>query len=281
MPQDRSQSRPASLAVGGVEIAVEGGDAALDILRRLPGLTLAGQATRAADLRLILATVPELVHPDLVLEGCMAETGPNGMVRLWRRDLDIEWRPATSDLRATIWEQPYSVLNMLRVACALVMPRLGGLLLHASSVVSAGRAFVFPGPSGAGKTALARLALPRDVLSDEISAVRPMGGRHLCFPTPFWGEMQPRPSPPPAPLLAFGLPRKADSARLAPISRARLLERLLGCAVSFGATADEKRSVVDNATALAERVLAFEVYFSLEQDPWCLLDAIDPLPSTL
>ena len=281
MPQDRSQSRPASLAVGGVGIAVEAGDAALDILRQQPGLALADHPAGDADLRLNLTTVPKLPHPDFALEGPLSHAGADGTVRLWRQDLDIEWRPATSELRATIWAQPHAVSAMLRIACSLVMPRLGGLLLHASSVVSAGRAFLFPGPSGAGKTTLARLALPRDVLSDEISAVRPVGGRYTCFPTPFWGEMKPRPPVLPAPLLAIGLPRKADSTKLAPISRARSLERLLGCALSFGATADEKRAVIDSAAALAERVLSFDVHFSLDQDPWCLLDAIDPLPSAL
>jgi len=277
----QSGRRPARLAVGGVEIAIEAEDAVLDLLRRQPGLTLANHAAEAADLHLTLATVPDLPHPELALEAPLSKVRADGMVRLWRQDLEIAWRPADCHMRATIWAQPQSLLAVLRIACALVMPRLGGLLLHASSVVSRGRAFVFPGPSGAGKTALARLASPRDVLSDEISAVRPVGGRYLCFPTPFWGEMKPKPPVPPAPLLAFGLPRKADAARLAPVARAHLLERLLGCALTFGASGDEKRLVVDSAIALAERVLSFDVYFSLDQDPWCLLDAINPLPSAL
>ena len=36
-----------------------------------------------------------------------------------------------------------------------------------------------------------------------VHAVRPVGGRYTCFPTPFWGEMKPRPPVLPAPLLAL------------------------------------------------------------------------------
>ena len=56
-------------------------------------------------------------------------------------------------------------------------PAQGGFLVHAASAVRNGRAFVFAGVSGHGKTTLARLA-PPDVtlLTDEISYV----GREEC-----------------------------------------------------------------------------------------------------
>src|SRR5258708_30403384 len=62
----------------------------------------------------------------------------------------------------------------LRIVRSLVLARQGGLLVHAASGVRTGRAFLFAGVSGAGKTTISRLA-PADavLLTDEISYVRP------------------------------------------------------------------------------------------------------------
>src|SRR6202020_755692 len=107
--------------------------------------------------------------------------------------------------------------------CSYALLERGGLLLHASSVLSKGRAYAFVGPSGAGKTTMARLAAPRPVLSDEVTALRPSassGAPFDCFPTPFWGDMVRERAGPPAPLALIGFPVHATSGgpRLRPAS---------------------------------------------------------------
>jgi len=68
---------------------------------------------------------------------------------------------------------PYSIDAVLRMLHSLILAREGGFLVHAASAVRNGRAFLFAGVSGAGKTTISRLA-PPDVLllTDEISYVR-------------------------------------------------------------------------------------------------------------
>ncbi len=79
---------------------------------------------------------------------------------------------------------------MLRIVHTLVLARQGGFLLHAASAVRNGKAFVFAGVSGAGKTTLSRLApADADVLSDEISYVRKEAGGYYAYGTPFAGEV--------------------------------------------------------------------------------------------
>jgi hypothetical protein len=68
---------------------------------------------------------------------------------------------------------PYGIDAVLRILHTLLLAREGGFLVHAASAIRNGRAYLFAGVSGAGKTTISRLA-PPDVklLTDEISYVR-------------------------------------------------------------------------------------------------------------
>lgn len=55
---------------------------------------------------------------------------------------------------------PYSLDAAMRIIHSLILAEEGGFLVHAASGVRNGRAFVFAGVSGAGKTTISRLAPP-------------------------------------------------------------------------------------------------------------------------
>ncbi|MGR8933048.1 MAG: hypothetical protein ACU837_01500 [Gammaproteobacteria bacterium] len=82
--------------------------------------------------------------------------------------------------------------NYLRVLTAYAILMHGGLLLHSSGIVADGKAYLFLGRSGAGKTTLARIALAGDakILSDDINIVYPTtGGSFVASAIPFAGEL--------------------------------------------------------------------------------------------
>jgi hypothetical protein len=84
----------------------------------------------------------------------------------------------------------YSLDSVLRIVHSLILAERGGFLLHSASAICDGRAYLFSGLSGAGKTTMTRLA-PPDVtlLSDEVSYVRPTPQGYSAFGTPFSGEL--------------------------------------------------------------------------------------------
>jgi hypothetical protein len=90
-----------------------------------------------------------------------------------RGDFRAEWDPQCHRGWVRQRPSPYAIDGVLRILHSLILAREGGFLVHAASAVRNGRAFVFAGVSGTGKTTLARLA-PPDVtlLTDEISYVR-------------------------------------------------------------------------------------------------------------
>jgi hypothetical protein len=93
-----------------------------------------------------------------------------------RGDFRAEWDPETKRGWVRTSVNPYSIDGVLRILHSLVLAREGGLLVHGASAVRNGRAFVFAGVSGTGKTTISRLA-PADVtlLTDEISYIRDSG----------------------------------------------------------------------------------------------------------
>ncbi len=93
-----------------------------------------------------------------------------------RGDFRAEWDPETKRGWVRTSVNQYSIDGVLRILHSLILAREGGLLVHGASAVRNGRAFVFAGISGAGKTTISLLA-PPDVtlLTDEISYIRNSG----------------------------------------------------------------------------------------------------------
>ena len=107
-----------------------------------------------------------------------------------RGDFRARWDPRTGQGRVRQNANPYSLDSVLRIVHSLILAERGGFLLHAASAICEGRAYLFSGVSGAGKTTMTRLA-PADVtlLTDEVSYLRPNAGGYSAYGTPFAGEL--------------------------------------------------------------------------------------------
>ena len=100
-----------------------------------------------------------------------------------RGDLRAEWDPAVGARFVFVQSaNPYSIDSALRIIHSLILARQGGLLVHAASAVRNGKAFLFAGVSGAGKTTISRLAPPdATLLTDEISYLRRNGDGYVAL----------------------------------------------------------------------------------------------------
>ncbi|EFU38633.1 hypothetical protein PVOR_28909 [Paenibacillus vortex V453] len=66
-----------------------------------------------------------------------------------------------------------------------------GLLIHSSCVIHEGKAWMFAGQSGAGKSTVAELSRPRPILSDEATFLYiEENGRVTVYDSPFRSEME-------------------------------------------------------------------------------------------
>lgn len=101
-----------------------------------------------------------------------------------------------SDYRPTVWRgQPYSTYCYMESGARFYSQLLlyDGLMLHASAVVYGGRAYLFSGYSGAGKSTHARIwqeTFGNEVviINDDKPALRCLDGRWYAYGTPWCGK---------------------------------------------------------------------------------------------
>jgi hypothetical protein len=145
-----------------------------------------------------------------------------------RGDFRAKWDPSSGRGQIRQTANPYAIDSVLRILHTLLLAREGGFLVHAASVVRNGRAFLFAGLSGAGKTTIARLAPPDAILlTDEISYVRRQEGQYYAFGTPFTGELARLGENLRAPLAAVYLLMKGSENMIEPVSLADASRALL------------------------------------------------------
>ena len=81
-----------------------------------------------------------------------------------------------------------SLAAFLRNLYSALIISEGGLMLHAAGVVKDGCAYIFFGPSGSGKSTVTKLSNPYKILTDELVAIRRLGGTFKAYGTPYWGD---------------------------------------------------------------------------------------------
>ncbi len=192
------------------------------------------------------------------------EAGENGALHLWRHDARgvIE---ANADGVVSAWFEGlparHSVETMLRLALSVALPRAGGLLLHSSGVILNGRAILFSGESGAGKSTIAGLLAPRQKLGDDLTAVRPVGGRFYAHATPFAGEAEPA-ADGAAPLGALCFLVQSDNHALHPLTRSDALRRVMRNLLAYVAERDGAARTLAAAAALVAAVPVYVLEFA-------------------
>jgi hypothetical protein len=74
----------------------------------------------------------------------------------------------------------------LRILCALLAYRTGGLLVHAAGLLVGGQVHLFIGHSGSGKSTVVALSSQALALGDDLILLRPEETGWRAYGTPFW-----------------------------------------------------------------------------------------------
>lgn len=157
----------------------------------------------------------------------------DALSRSWRTVADVSGDMAHGTLRARqhsslagrlpVFHAPYD-----RVLISGRLAHLGGAVLHACSVADSGRALLFAGASGTGKTTMARLwhHAGATLMNDERNIVLMRNGKAVAGSTPWHGEDN-RVSHLTAPPRAIFFIRHSHHNRLTPLAPPEIVARLM------------------------------------------------------
>lgn len=258
-----------AVEIGGMPIVVRTGDAEFRALleRRYAGFL-------GASVKNPLALDVDIIRPDRQIceEEELEVWSEGGMWRLERGDFQAHWDPQAGRGRLAQDFSPYAIDCVLRIVHSLLQAQAGGFLLHSASAIRNGKAFLFSGISGAGKTTISSL-IPKDavLLTDEISYVRRDGEGYRACGTPFAGELARLGENASAPIARLFFLAKGPENRIDPIETPDALRMLLRNILFFADDAELVKMVFRSACDFLARVPAFRLTFYPDSRVWDLI----------
>ncbi|NMC81765.1 MAG: hypothetical protein GYA63_02800 [Armatimonadetes bacterium] len=191
-----------------------------------------------------------------------------------RRDFHADVDTKTRNIEGSCAPNMFSFDSCLRVFFTVHLLDIDGVMIHGASAVQNGKALLFFGLSGAGKTTTARLSAPRPILSDELTIIRRDGDGYRAYGTPFWGELQKNGDNISAPLVQMNILVKDKEVRWEPVGGRKALETLLPCVLFFA----HEKAMVSRAVALASdlvtRVPTGMMHFLPDNSFWRLFENV-------
>lgn len=173
------------------------------------------------------------------------------------------WVPNKSDPMATIKPlyHPQDRAVIIGRLC-----HLGGVMMHSSCIVTAGKVLLFTGMSGTGKTTLARLWRQQGatILNDERNMLWPRQGTIRAGASPWHGEEN-QVDPATGPLAAIFFLKQAPLNALRPMPLAESLGRMMTTAFVPVYIPDGPGRTLDACTTTLEKVPAYELSFTPDE----------------
>jgi len=199
---------------------------------------------------------------------------------LERGDFLARWNPISCHGRIRQTANPYALDSVLRILHSLVISARGGFLLHGASGICDGRAFLFSGVSGAGKTTISSLAPPdATLLTDEISYVRPSPAGYFAYGTPFSGELAKAGENTKAPISALFFLEKGPENRIDELPPAEAVRRLMRNILFFAEDGALVETLLATACDFVQRVPVRRLTFYPDTRVWNEIRNFEAMPT--
>ena len=180
-------------------------------------------------------------------------------------------RAISSGIRFDGVRNEFALDSLLRILLSWQLLGHHGFLLHAATVIRSGKAYIFTGRSGAGKSTVASLSPAGSVLTDEISLLRRENGVWHAYGTPFWGEFRAAGSNTSAPVAGIFRLLQASENRVAPLRQVALLRALLPNVLFFCAEPGANRRLLEILSRAIAEISGYNLAFRKNSAFWEVL----------
>jgi len=191
-----------------------------------------------------------------------------GHLSLVRADAEGDIEFGADPIRANfrVDDQRHSIEAAIRVSVAAASVRRGQLILHSSCVVSGGRAFVFVGESGAGKSTIAEFLQESTAavrIADELVVVaRRQQEPWHAHATPFFGKVAAVQAPVCAPVQGIFFLHQATEHHLVAVDRSRSVNGLMRHVLAYAVDPDTAGRALSAVINITDAVPCFELHFA-------------------
>jgi hypothetical protein len=165
----------------------------------------------------------------------------------------------------------FALDSLLRVLLSWQLLSHHGFLLHAATVIRNGKAYVFTGRSGAGKSTVAALSPEGSVLTDEISLLRREKDGWRAYGTPFWGEFRAAGSNTSAPVAGIFRLLQAPENRVSAVRPMVLLRSIFPNVLFFSSEAQANRNLLGILAQAVKEIPGFNLEFRKNATFWEVL----------
>jgi len=167
----------------------------------------------------------------------------------------------------------YGLDSLVRILLSMLLAQQRGFLLHAATVVNNGRAYVFTGRSGAGKSTVASLSPKGTVLTDEISLLRYVDGGWHAFGTPFWGEFRAEGVNIHAPIAGLYFLSQATEDRVERVSTPEALRAMLPNILFFSQERQMTEKLLGLLSEFVGSIPCYRLWFRKDRGFWNVITA--------
>jgi len=193
---------------------------------------------------------------------------PEGLLTFERSDYYITVDPSFNEANIIVYDT-FALKHAMMHLYSLYIVHLGwGLLIHSSCVIDEGKAFLFSGHSGAGKSTAARLSNPRQLLSDEASIVRITAEGVTVFDSPFRSELYSEGASGSCPLTGIYLLNQSEEIFTRPIAGRDAFIRVLDKVFYWSYDPAETMKIMKLGKLLAAQVPFHDLYFQKNNLFW-------------
>jgi hypothetical protein len=185
-------------------------------------------------------------------------------------EADLDYRQA----KVSVHDELALKHALMNIYSSYLVYHQWGLLVHSSCVMDKGKAYMFAGHSGAGKSTAAKLSSPRELLSDEATVVKITPDQITVFNSPFRSELEGSSDVEgSSPLGNIYILNQAIQNKTVPLSRSNGFLHLIDKIFYWSHNPEETKKILGLLQNLANTVPIYELHFQKNNTFWELISS--------